>query len=105
MELRLPLEMSPGREAACRSVFVEIAEYDLEIRGPGDFFNETGAIRQHGQMNFRLAAACRDPAMIERASFYAKRAAEEDPNLEKPENRRLASRLAVFTRKTEKTQN
>lgn len=83
----------------------EIAEYDLEIRGPGDFFNETGAIRQHGQMNFRLAAACRDPAMIERASFYARRAAEEDPNLEKPENRRLASRLAVFTRKTEKTQN
>ena len=56
-------------------------------------------------MNFRLAAACRDPAMIERASFYARRAAEEDPNLEKPENRRLASRLAVFTRKTEKTQN
>ena len=83
----------------------EIAEYDLELRGPGDFFNETGVIRQHGQMNFRLAAACRDPVMIERASFYARKTAEEDPAFEKPENRRLAARLAAFSRKTEKTQN
>ena len=83
----------------------EIAEYDLQMRGPGDFFNETGAIRQHGQMNFRLAAVCRDAEMIERASFYARRTAEEDPGLVKPENRPVAERLAEFGRKTEKTQN
>ncbi|MBR4184235.1 MAG: ATP-dependent DNA helicase RecG [Clostridia bacterium] len=83
----------------------EIAEYDLELRGPGDFFNETGAIRQHGQMNFRLAAACRDPHMIERASHYARRTAEEDPGMTKPANASAARRLASFTRRTEKTQN
>ncbi len=83
----------------------EIAEYDLELRGPGDFFNETGAIRQHGQMNFRLAAACRDPQMIERASYYARRTAEDDPSLTRPANEPAARRLASFTRRTEKTQN
>jgi ATP-dependent DNA helicase RecG len=83
----------------------EIAEYDLELRGPGDFFNETGAIRQHGQMNFRLAAACRDPHVIERASYYARRTAEEDPGMTAPSNAPAARRLASFTRRTEKTQN
>ena len=83
----------------------EIAEYDLQMRGPGDFFNETGAIRQHGQMNFRLAAACRDPEMIERASYYAKQTVEDDPGLKKPENAAVRKRLARFGEKTEKTQN
>ncbi|MBR5367218.1 MAG: ATP-dependent DNA helicase RecG [Clostridia bacterium] len=83
----------------------EIAEYDLELRGPGDFFNETGAIRQHGQMNFRLAAACRDPHVIERASYYARRTAEEDPGMTSPANAPAARRLASFTWRTEKTQN
>ena len=83
----------------------EIAEYDLEQRGPGDFFSECGPIRQHGQMNFRLAAACRDPEMIERASFYARQTAEDDPGLVKPENRRIRERLMEFGQKTEKTQN
>ena len=83
----------------------EIAEYDLEQRGPGDFFAENGGIRQHGQANFRLAAVCRDPELIERASYYARRTAEDDPGLEKPGNRHIRARLAEFGSKTEKTQN
>ncbi|MBQ4354385.1 MAG: ATP-dependent DNA helicase RecG [Clostridia bacterium] len=83
----------------------EIAEYDLELRGPGDFFSENGEIRQHGQMNFRLAAACRDPHMIERAAFYANRTAADDPGLEKEENQPAAKRLADFLKRTEKTTN
>ncbi|MBR4204153.1 MAG: ATP-dependent DNA helicase RecG [Clostridia bacterium] len=83
----------------------EIAEYDLELRGPGDFFSEAGAIRQHGQMNFRLAAACRDPVMIERASYYAKRTVEDDPALARPENAETARRLAALGRKEGKIQN
>lgn len=82
-----------------------IAEYDLEMRGPGDFFNETGDIRQHGQMNFRLAAACRDTHLIERASFYANRTVAEDPTLEKEENRAVAVRLAQSGEKQEKISN
>ncbi|MGN1346419.1 MAG: ATP-dependent DNA helicase RecG, partial [Eubacteriales bacterium] len=67
-----------------------IAEYDLEMRGPGDFLSESGIIRQHGQMNFTLAATCRDPVMMERASFYAKRTAASDPELQEEHNRRAA---------------
>lgn len=83
----------------------EIAEYDLQMRGPGDFFNENGAIRQHGQMNFTLAAACRDTHMIERASYYANRTIADDPMLTKEENQAAAVRLAEFGKKTEKTAN
>jgi len=83
----------------------EIAEYDLAMRGPGDFFNETGEIRQHGQMNFRLAAACRDPHMIERASFYANRTIADDPTLDKVENQSVAARLSEFMKKTDRTAN
>ena len=56
-------------------------------------------------MNFRLAAACRDPHVIERASYYARKTAEDDPGLDKPENARLRERLGEFGRRTEKTQN
>ncbi len=83
----------------------EVAEYDLQQRGPGDFFNETGEIRQHGQMNFRLAAACRDPHLIERASFYANRTVKGDPTLRKEENATAVRRLHRFIEKTDKTAN
>lgn len=83
----------------------EIAEYDLEMRGPGDFFSDTGMIRQHGQVTFRLAAACRDTAMIERAAFYAKKTAVEDPNLSSEQNRETALRLEVFSKKSKNTIN
>jgi len=59
----------------------EIAEHDLELRGPGDFISESGMIRQHGQMEFRLAASCRDTEMLEEAAALAKRTISEDPGL------------------------
>lgn len=74
-----------------------IAEYDLELRGPGDFIGANGVIRQHGQMNFTLAAACRDTALIERASYYAGRTAASDPELKEQNNRRAARQLERFT--------
>ena len=83
----------------------KIAEYDLEQRGPGDFFNESGVIRQSGEMSFALAASCTDTNLIERASYYAKKTAEADPELTKEENKITADYLSRFNRKTEKTTN
>ncbi len=82
-----------------------IAEYDLELRGPGDFFNESGVIRQSGQMNFTLASSCTDSHIMEKASAYAKKTLEDDPQLESPENKVLTFRLSDFSKKTEKTSN
>ena len=83
----------------------KIAEYDLEMRGPGDFIGENGIIRQHGQMNFTLAATCRDTDMIERASYYAKRTAADDPELTEEINRRAAKQLGRFVKEFGNTQN
>ncbi|MBQ2727332.1 MAG: ATP-dependent DNA helicase RecG [Clostridia bacterium] len=82
-----------------------IAEYDLELRGPGDFFSDAGVIRQHGQMSDALTSACRDTGLIERASFYAKRTAQDDPKLEKPENRETLIRLTRMAEKSNHTVN
>ena len=83
----------------------EIAEYDLLMRGPGDFFGEGGTVRQHGQMSLRLASACRDISLIEKASFYAKRTLEADPTLSKPENARIKAMISDFDERTGKTAN
>lgn len=47
----------------------EIAEYDLEKRGPGDFFG----YRQHGEMPFVFAQNVTDPTLIKRAQESAKK--------------------------------
>ncbi len=83
----------------------KIAEYDLEQRGPGDFFNESGVIRQSGEMNYTLAASCTDVNLMERASFYAKRTAEDDPEMQKPENKPAYDKVVKFTSRTEKMTN
>jgi len=47
----------------------KIAEYDLEQRGPGDFFTRTegDSIRQHGALRFRLASLYSDTDMLSAA--------------------------------------
>jgi ATP-dependent DNA helicase RecG len=51
-----------------------IAERDLELRGPGDFFGT----RQWGMPRFRVAHLVRDRELLERARAEALRAAEGD---------------------------
>lgn len=52
----------------------EIAEFDLQQRGPGDFFPPMGegapSGRQHGQLRFRLASLCDDMNLLQ-AAFAA----------------------------------
>jgi ATP-dependent DNA helicase RecG len=63
----------------------KIAEEDLRIRGPGEFFGT----RQSGLPPLRVADPIRDIALLEEARREAFRIVGEDPSLRSPENRAL----------------
>jgi len=63
----------------------KIAEKDLELRGPGDFFGT----RQHGIPDFRIANLYEDTALLGEVSACLDRLMEADPYLESPDNRSL----------------
>ena len=44
-----------------------IAEYDLKMRGPGEFFSNGGSIRQSGDNIFNIASSCSDTALLNSA--------------------------------------
>jgi len=67
----------------------QLAEEDLKLRGPGEFFGT----RQSGLPDLRMAKLS-DVALLELARSEAIRLFEEDPPLEKPEHQSLAKELA-----------
>ena len=69
-----------------------IAEADLELRGPGDFFGT----RQSGLPEFRVADLLRDGAMLEEARREAFALVQTDPKLLAPDHRAL--RASLLTR-------
>ncbi|MBQ8696254.1 MAG: ATP-dependent DNA helicase RecG [Clostridia bacterium] len=77
----------------------EIAEIDLKMRGPGDFFpSGDGRAKQSGAYEFRLASMCNDMPTLERAAELARRIAETDPDLASPLHTGLKAKLLdVFT--------
>ncbi|MGQ0811612.1 MAG: ATP-dependent DNA helicase RecG [Nitrospiraceae bacterium] len=62
-----------------------IAEEDLRIRGPGEFFG----LRQWGMPEFRVANLIRDGDLLEQARREAFALAEHDPLLHAPHNQGL----------------
>ncbi len=60
----------------------DIAEKDLELRGPGDFFG----IRQSGLPEFKLANLLKDINVLKDAQSVAKEIINTDPNLTTKEN-------------------
>ena len=73
----------------------EIANRDLEIRGPGDFFKtkEQENFRQSGGFNFKLAPLSDDNSLFELAFSLAKSIISKDPDLILPEHRELKFQL------------
>ncbi len=63
----------------------ELAELDLELRGPGEFFGT----RQSGLPDFRVASLIRDRALLEQAKAEARRFVSE-PDAETSEEEKAA---------------
>ena len=60
----------------------EIAEEDLAMRGPGDFFGKRdGDVRQSGGVRFRFADLCGDAGLLAAATGAAHRILADDPQL------------------------
>ncbi|MCS7249994.1 MAG: ATP-dependent DNA helicase RecG [candidate division WOR-3 bacterium] len=66
-----------------------LAEKDLELRGPGEFFGT----RQHGLPEFKIADLIRDKDLLLMTKRDAFKIIEEDPNLIKFENRIIKENL------------
>ena len=63
----------------------EIAEVDLQLRGPGDIMGT----QQSGQLNLKIADLSRDSQLVIMARDEARRILGEDPSLELNSNSRL----------------
>ena len=68
----------------------QIAEADLKLRGPGDFFGE----RQHGLPPLKAADMMKDMELIRETEQAAEQLLQDDPTLQQPENQGL--RLEVL---------
>ena len=66
-----------------------IAEEDLKLRGPGDFFGQ----RQHGLPALRIADLRCDMQLLDEAQTAAERLLAEDGQLTAPEHRKLRERV------------
>jgi len=66
-----------------------IAEIDLEVRGPGEFFGT----RQSGLPEFRAAELLRDTSLLEEARREANGIVSRDPELADPAHRALRAAL------------
>lgn len=70
-----------------------IAEEDLRLRGPGDFFG----IRQSGEFDFGIADIYADANVLKMASDAAAQLLKDDPFLEKEENLQLSYKVKEYT--------
>jgi ATP-dependent DNA helicase RecG len=72
----------------------KIAEVDLELRGPGDFFGT----RQSGLPEFKVANIVSDAPILTAARADAFGIVQNDPQLLRPEHRPLLNHLHTFHR-------
>ena len=80
----------------------KIADADLEIRGPGDFFGS----RQHGLPKLRIADLLDDMVTLKKAQAAAREVIEKDEKLRRPENAALRKAVKrLFSRTNSTTLN
>ena len=83
----------------------EIAEKDLVLRGPGDFFSSVSDnnLRQSGGFEFRFASMCDSSDLLTKAFQVAKSIVESDPKLEASVHRELKAEIDRRFRVSEST--
>ena len=67
----------------------KIAEEDLKLRGPGDFFGQ----RQHGLPQLGIADLAGDVRLLKQAQQAAEELLRSDPGLQRPEHGALLARV------------
>ncbi len=70
----------------------KIAEKDLELRGPGDFFGQ----RQHGLPTLQCADLAGDTRVLKEAQAAAEELLTADPDLTAPEHRGIMERVRLL---------
>ena len=75
----------------------EIAQEDLKLRGPGEYFGE----RQSGDMRFRTASIYEDADLLQAASYDAAAVLKNDPDLSRPEHAAVRERVRQYMHERE----
>jgi ATP-dependent DNA helicase RecG len=70
----------------------KIAEEDLKLRGPGDFFG----FRQSGDMNFKIGDIFTDATILKYASDYTNKVLAEDHDLSSEKYAPMKKRLSHY---------
>ena len=77
----------------------EVAQKDLELRGPGDFFG----IRQSGLPEFKIANLLKDIKILKKAQEAASILIKDDPKLQKEENKYI--KMIIYKKYSEQLKN
>lgn len=75
----------------------KIADEDLKLRGPGEFFGS----RQHGLPEMKIADMLEDRSTLEETQRAAKEIMARDPELSSPESTALKTRSNGFSTQSE----
>ena len=88
-------EKSKERLNIMRTIYdgYTIAERDLQMRGPGDFFASGSSIRQSGYMGLGIAKSCSDTELVHSAFEAARLVLEKDPYLTEEKHKCLKAEL------------
>ncbi|MBQ8546081.1 MAG: ATP-dependent DNA helicase RecG [Clostridia bacterium] len=82
-----------------------IAERDLQMRGPGDFFSSSTSVRQSGQLDLGIAKSCSDTLLVHSAFESARALLERDPELTSSDNIYLREKVGKICRTKSNTIN
>ncbi len=96
-------ETAKERLQIMRTVYdgYSIAEKDLQMRGPGDFFSSGSSIRQSGQISFDIANKCTDNDFVMLSFECARSVLNSDPTLTLDEHKLLRQRVQkIYTEKS-----
>ena len=100
-------EKSRSRLEVMRTTYdgYKIAENDLMLRGPGDFFspNTNDNLRQSGGFEFKFATMCDSAELFEAAFSTAKSIVDRDPELTLAEHHALKADIEKYTNSSSST--